>query len=245
MWNDNSNGSLRLEIDTHGCTLSAEQAAHMRGDLDALTKMVENFPQSKLHVLIESFDRTNDFAVTTSLLLPGQTLVASERGRDMHAAYEQCVRVLMDEVKEYKDRLGHIPERRKVIEGTHELLVPTIDPDPGAVDAAVAAGDYAAFRLALQGYEEPLQERVRHWLDRVANADGRGRVSFTFMDVVEEVFLDAFEGYARRPKNERFGDWLARLVDPAVNELLRHPDAELENVHMIQSVPGVVVTPEG
>jgi len=58
------------------------------------------------------------------------------------------------------------------------------------------------------------------------------------------VFLDAFEGYEQRPKDVRFGDWLVNLIDPAVKEMLRHPDEVLENVSMARSLQGVQRTRE-
>jgi len=67
---------------------------------------------------------------------------------------------------------------------------------------------------------------------------------FTIADIVEEGFLDAFEGYEQRPKDVRFGDWLERLIDPAVKEMMRHPDQVLENVSMARTVQGVQRTRE-
>jgi hypothetical protein len=150
----------------------------------------------------------------------------------------------MRELKDYKDRLGQVPERQKQLKGTHKELEPTLEPDGGTIDAAVAAGDYSAFRLATQGYEGPLRDRVGRWLERSAETDGQVGRKFTIADVVEEVFLDAFEGYEDRPKGIRFGDWLASRIDPAVKELMRHPDEALENVSMARSLQGVQRTRE-
>ncbi len=51
-------------------------------------------------------------------------------------------------------------------------------------------------------------------------------------DLVEDVFLTAFEEYEHRPREVRFGEWLGHLIDPAVKAMAAHPDRELENVHM-------------
>ena len=56
--------------------------------------------------------------------LPGQTLVTSEHSPVVHAAYEQCVNVLMSQLKEYKDRLGNVPERQKAAGGTRQGVAP-------------------------------------------------------------------------------------------------------------------------
>jgi ribosome-associated translation inhibitor RaiA len=244
MRRDDPSEPLRIEIDAHQCELTPEQIATMHDDLDTLTKMVETFPKAELRVYVEHEGRNNEFVVKTSLLLPGQTLVTSEHNRVLHAAYEQCVDVLVNQVKEYKDRLGQVPERQKSVEGTHNRLEPTVDPDLGAVDSAVLAGDYAAFRTELQGYEEPLRDRVGRWLQRTPEANGAIGRRFTIADVVEEVFLDAFEAYDRRPKESRFGDWLESLIDPAVKELMRHAGDELENISMARTLQGVPATRE-
>jgi hypothetical protein len=150
----------------------------------------------------------------------------------------------MRELKDYKDRLGQVPERQKTVEGTRKPLEPTSNPDPGALEAAVAAGDYAAFRAALQGYEGPLRDRVGRWLERSAETDGQVGRRFTIADIVEEVFLDAFEGYDGRKREVRFGDWLDGLIDPAVKELMRHPDEVLANVSLARTLQGVRATRE-
>ena len=235
---------LHVEIDMRQRNLSPGELAKMQDNLDALTRMVENFPRPELHVLVEHTARNNEYLVKTSLILPGQTLVASEHGPVAHAAYEGCIHVLMNQVKEYKDRLGQVPDRQKLAEGTYHPLEPTVEPNIAAVDAAVAAGDYGAFRTALQGYEEPLRDRVGRWVRRNAAADGQVGHAFTIADVVEEVFLDAFEGYEVRGKEVRFGDWLENLIDPALKGLVRHRDQELENVRLVRSLQGVPATRE-
>jgi ribosome-associated translation inhibitor RaiA len=244
MRHDDPSDPLRIEIDTHECDLPPEQVAMMQTDMDTLTKAVEKFPKPSLHVYVERNARTNEYVVKTSLMLGTRTLVASEHGPVVHAAYEQCVRVLMGQIKEYKDRLGNVPERQKEADSTRNTLEPSADPDQQAVDAAVAAGDYAAFRTALQGYEEPLRDRVGRWLERTATTDGQVGQTFTIADVVEEVFLDAFEAYDRRPSGVRFGEWLDGLIDPAVKELLRHPSEVLENISMARTLQGVPATRE-
>jgi ribosome-associated translation inhibitor RaiA len=239
-----SNERLHIEIDNRHCHLSQDDLAKMQDNLESLTRMVEHFPRPELRVNLQHTPRNDEYLAKTTLILPGETLVASEHGPTAHAAYEECVRVLMDQLKEYKDRLGQMSDRQKMVEGTHNQLEPTIDPDQGALDAAVAAGDYAAFRSALQGYEEPLRDRVGRWLERYAQTDGQVGRPFTIADVVEEVFLAAFEDHEHRGRQVRFGDWLDGLIDPAIKELTRHPDEELENVRMVRSMQGVPATRE-
>jgi len=236
-------GKLRVEIDTHHGRLSEADLARFRDGLASLAKAADNFPVADLHVFVSFRSRNNEYAVKTSLLLPGATLVASDHDPVAHAAYEQCLDNLMRQLKDYKDRLGNVPERQKAVEGTRQELQPTDNPDPAAIDAAVQAGDYAAFRQATIGYEEPVRRHVGRWLERDEATDGAVGRKFTIADVVEEVFLTAFEAYDDRPQGIRFGDWLGGLIDPAVKELLRHPD-ELEAVSLARTVQGVAPTRE-
>ena len=236
-------GKLQVKIDTHHCHLSPEEIAKFQDGLAALGRATENFPVADLHVLVSFRTRNNEYSVKTSLILPGATLVASDHDVMALAAAERCVDNLMRKLKDYKDRLGNVPERQKAEKGTRRELQPTTDPDPAAIESAVQTGDYAAFRDMTQGYEEPLRRHVGRWVERDPASDAAIGTRFTIADVVEEVFLTAFETYDDRPQGLRFGDWLDRLIDPAVKELLRHPD-ELEAVGLARTLQGVAPTRE-
>jgi hypothetical protein len=196
--------------------------------------MVGHFPVSTLHILVERNSRTKDFTVKTSLALCGRTLVASDLQAHVNPAFETCVSNLVRELKKYEDDLGRTPEVQKHEKGTRQDLQPTVDPDPAALDAAVGDGDYGAFRRAAVGYEEPVRQRVGRWLERYPDVEARVGKDLSVEDFVEDVFLSAFEGYDHRPKEIRFGDWLERLIDPAVKALAQR-DGELENVRMARS----------
>src|SRR5207237_10695219 len=104
-----------------------------------------------------------------------------------------------------------------------------------AIDAAGADGRYAAFRTATFAYEEPGRKRAGRWVERYPEADVQIDKRLKIADIVEEVFLNAFENHGRRPEGVRFGDWLEGLIDPAVKELLKRPDAELENIRLART----------
>ena len=95
--------------------------------------------------------------------------------------------------------------------------------------------DYAAFRTATFVYEESVRKRIGRWVERYPNAEAQIGKRLQIADIVEEVFLNAFENYDRRPGGVRFGEWLENLIDPAVKELLRRPDAELENIALARA----------
>lgn len=238
--------NLLVDLDMKHCKLRTGALTKMEASLSPLGDMVRHFPVSKLHVVVAHRERTNDYTVRTSLILPGDTLVASEHHEQVHAAFEHCIDNLVREVRRYKDRLGNVAEQAKQQEGTHHDLLPTLPPDPDAVASAVAAGDYAAFRAAVSGYDTPVGTQVGRWVERYPEVAARLGHGLQIGDIVEDVFLCAFEDYEHRPQGVRFGDWLGRYIDTAIKAIAAHPDRELENINMarlareIETGPGAV-----
>jgi ribosome-associated translation inhibitor RaiA len=226
---------MRVIFDAHQCSLAPTQLQKMRDGFDTLVRKVADFPLSDLHVLVERNERRNDYAVKVTLLLDGTTLVDQDHDVAMHAAFERCLRSLMENVRAYKDQLGQVPERHKQQKGTHQGLAPSIDPDPSALEASVAAGDYTAFRLALIGYEEPLRKRVGRWVERYPDLDAHIGGALNIADIVEEVFLCAYEHFSQRPQEVRLGDWLTGWIDPSLKALRERPEEELENINQVRT----------
>ena len=227
--------ATRVVFDAHHCTLAPAQTDKMREGLDSLLRQVGAFPLHDVRVLVERNERSNDYSVKVTVILDGATLVGNDHDAAMYAAFDRCLSSLSENVRAYKDRLGQVPERQKQVKGTHQELEPDVDPDRAALDAAVEAGDYAAFRLAAVGYEEPLRKRVGRWVERYPDVAAQIGRRLEVADIVEEVLLTAFEGYARRPKDLRFGDWLEALIDPAIKTLRVKRDEELENINQARS----------
>jgi ribosome-associated translation inhibitor RaiA len=224
--------NLLVNLDMKHCELSPDELNKMEAMLSPLSQMVRNFPISKLHVLISYRHRTTDYAVRTSLILPGDTLVSSDHHLQAHTAFEHCIANLVREVQRYKDRLGAVPEQAKQREGTHHELIPTIPPDAEAVAAAVENRDFAAFRTATSGYEEPVTALVGRWVERYPDVAARLGRDLHISDIVEDVFLIAFEAYEHRPRDIRFGEWLGRHINTAIKAMANHREDEMENVNM-------------
>jgi ribosome-associated translation inhibitor RaiA len=227
--------NLLVNLDMKHCQLPPDELSKMETMLSPLGDMVRNFPVSKLHVLISYRHRTSDYVVRTSLILPGETLVSSEHHALAHTAFEHCINNLVREVRRYKDQLGAVPEQAKQREGTHHELVPTIAPNAEAIEAAVQSGDYAAFRTATSGYEGPVTALVGRWVERYPEVAARLGRDLRISDLVEDVFLIAFEEYEYRPKEIRFGEWLGRHIDTAVKAMAHHSEEELENINMVRA----------
>jgi ribosome-associated translation inhibitor RaiA len=234
-----NNHGLPVEFDTHQCDLSRAELDRMEDSLGMLRELVAPFPVTELHVLIARNNRSNDFTVKTSLLLLNDRHVASEHHEQAFTAFERCVEKLVREVGAFRDRLEDVEERRKHEQGTHQELMPDQAPNFSHLDRAAREGDYAAFRTAMLPYEEPLRKRVGRWVQRSPNIEAQLGKLFTIADIVECVLLDAFERYEAKPREIAFHEWLANLIDPAVQEVVRHPDRERENISMARSAAGI------
>ncbi len=226
---------LRVQFDQRHCSLAPVVLDKMRDNLESLFRQVEHFPISDVHVLIEKNQRTSDYSVKVRLVLPGETLVGSDHDLAVHAAFERCLISLEDNIRAYKDRLGRVPERQRQQKGTVQDVAASPPPDPAAIDQAVREGDYTAFRTATLGYEEPLRKRIGRWIERYPEIEGQIGHGLTVEDLVEEVFLLAFDQYESRPAEVRLGDWFEALIDPAVKALKQHPEEELENINLVRS----------
>jgi ribosome-associated translation inhibitor RaiA len=226
---------LQVHFDAHHCQPTADELTALADDLDPLARQVGNFPQADCRVVIEYRARSNEYAVKLSLLLPGETLVTSDHDPVLKAAFERALASLEDLVKAYKDRLGQVEDRRKHEAGTVQEVAPDVPLDGAALDAAVAAGDYPAYRAAVAGYEDALRVRVGRWVERYPAVQARMGNGLETVDLAEAVFLAAFEGHDSRPPGVRYGEWLEGLIDGVVKAFEHHPDRELENVNMARA----------
>jgi len=110
------------------------------------------------------------------------------------------------------------------------------DDQNGVLTRAANAGDYRTFRTALAGYEEWLRKRVGRWIQRYPEAEARIGRGLAIGDVLEAVYLNAFEQFSRRPKAVPFHEWLDELIDPSLKAHLKHPDEERASASFARTV---------
>jgi hypothetical protein len=226
----------RIKIDTQNCTLTEAELEKMDAALAPLRRIVERFPVADLLITVVRHARSHGFHVKTSLLLPGKTLFTGEQAAEMLPGYLRCVRKLVRKVEGYKARLQDEGDVRKEQKGTHQVLVPDRPCDWEEVSRSVEAQDYAAFRRATLMYEDALSKRIGRWIQRYPEAEVRLEKDLTVGDVVEDVFLNAFEDYSNMPKERRFADWLEDLIDPSLRAVLNDPDQELQNISFARTL---------
>ncbi len=228
---------LYVQFDTKQCQIPADELARMQQGLQPLGEVVQDFPRSDLWITIIHHPRSALYHVEAKLKLPGQTLFTGDPDAYLDSAFQRCIRKLLRKVEAYKERPDkkavETAERRAALQ--REVVVPT-DADTGVLGKAVHTGDYRTFRTALAGYEEWLRNRVGRWVQRYPEAQAKVGHGLALGDLVEEVYLNAFEGYAQRPAEVPLHDWLDGLIDPALKVLLRHPDEERETTSMARTV---------
>jgi len=227
--------NLRIELDTKNYECSAEEIERMERALDQLNRLASNFPVSDLYVTIIYHERTGDFHVKTSLILSGRVLFTGERHREMYSAYQQCVDQLASKLDAYKSSLNDSDERAKHAAGTAHDIVPTNLADHDAVQKAIDDRDYVGFRKATLMYEEPLRKRIGRWVQRYPLLDNAIGKRIEIADLVEDVFLTAFERFNDKPFDVPPGQWLEDLIDEVIQDLAAHPIEEMENISLARS----------
>jgi len=228
--------NLRIELDTKNFNFSPAELEKMEEALAPLREPVRNFPVSVLYITVIRHPTPDDYHVRTSLVLPGRTLFTGDRDINPLTAWSRCVRKLVSKVRAYKDNLAAKPERTRRQEGTAQEVLPESEPDAEQLRQAVETGDYTAFRRAMYVYEEAVRKRAGRWIERYPEFESRLGVAFTLEDLVEEVFLNAFERFDQRPEAVRLGQWLEDLIDPSVKALLKDPAAERENIEAVRTL---------
>lgn len=228
--------NLRIELDTKNCELSPAQIAKYETGLEPLRDPVKKFPVSDLYITVNFQPRSQTYRVKTALVLPGRTLAAGDVDRYSYTAFERCVRKLVRKLMAYQDGMSANDELAKHQKGTQHDVLPDQEPDVQALETAVANADYSAFREATYVYEESIRKRVGRWVERYPDVERRLTTDLSLADMVEEVFLNAFERYEDRPGNVPLGQWLEQLIDPSMKLLAEHPSEELENIQFARTL---------
>lgn len=228
---------LHVKLDIERCGVAPDERTRMQQALEPLGDLVQDFPGADLCITLIHYPRSETYRAEAKLKLPGQTLFTADRDAYLDSAFQRCVRKLMHIVDACKEHPHpEAEEQARPRSAPQRSLMLPADPDAGALGEAVAAGDYRAFRTALLDYEEWLRKRAGRWIQRYPEAEKKLGRGLSIGDLVEEVYLNAFDGYARRPVAVPFHEWLDSLLDPSLKLLLRHPDEESEVTSFARTV---------
>lgn len=222
--------NLRIELDCQGCELSPREIAAMEMDVDTLASLVDDFPVSDLHVTVVYHHKPDDYHVKTNLVLSGTSLFTGERDSLVQPAFEACMRKLVKKVRAYKRQMRVGEDAEKQSAGTRHQVTPNAEVNLAALILSVSEDDYPGFRGSIDVFAPSLASRIAHWVDRYPEMLEGVQPVMTVEDILEEVFLNAFDGFEKRPHNVPPGTWLEHLIDPSVQALLQSPDEEYQRV---------------
>jgi hypothetical protein len=234
---DDDRNHLHVELNAKDCTIPADELTRMQRALEPIGDAVRDYPHSDLFITAVHHPRSATFHVAAKLKVPGVTFLTGDRDAYLDSAFQRCVRKLVHRLDGHKSPpdggAADAVRRRAALDS--DVVAPEA-PAFGPLSRAVQAGDYRAFRNALLGYEDWLRLRVGRWVQRYPEAQARVGNGLLIGDLVEEVYLNAFERYGQRPPDVRFSDWLGGLIDTSLKEMLRHPDEGHENASLARTL---------
>jgi hypothetical protein len=227
---------LKVEISAQGCDIPQDELTRMQRSLDPIGEAVEDLAGSELFLQVHRHPRL-EYHVDARLQMPGRTVTTGDSAAELDTAFQRCLRKLARKADEYarNPRRDSVATAQKINSLDRDVMMPE-ERDAGPLGNAFCAGDYRPFRIALSGYEEWVRKRVGRWLQRYPQAQARVGDGLRIGDVVEEVFLNAFERFSQRPVEVPLNQWLDELIDPSMKMVLRHPDEASENASMARTV---------
>jgi len=228
---------LAVHYDAHGFELTEGLKTRFDEDLDRLATLLRRGPAANLHVDMVRHARTGDQHVKTTLRIDrGPAFFTGERDVLPGPAFKRCVHKLIRKVEAFRRRNeGLHPGAADLAPRVEATAEPPFEEFARAVENA----DYVAFREALRVYEDSVAARVGRLIERFPEAAALLGDGLLVSEVVEEVFLNAFEAFgtaARRPVV--LSSWIESLIEPSILALLADPDGERENVAFVRSLVG-------
>ncbi len=228
---------LAVHYDTHGIELPERVKALFDEDLDRLGTILQRGPSAHLHVDVVHHARTGDYHVKTALRIGrGKSFFTGDRDALPSPAFKRCVHKLIRKVEAFRRQVEKL-HPTAAERGPHVAAI--VEPEWHLLAQAVEDGDYAAFREAVSVYEDGLSKRAGREIERFPAAAAALGDGLLISEVVEEVFLNAFETLAQEaPKARPLSLWLEGLIAPSIRALLEDPETEKENIAFARTLAG-------
>jgi hypothetical protein len=227
---------LRVKIETKQCELPRDELPRIDKPLNKLADILGDLPGA-LDITIVNHPKSQQFHVRAALGLPRHSLFTGDWDPYLDTALCRAIRKLIHKADDYQHEPdGAADEVAQRVSRLQRDIVAPEDPDVGELGAAAASGDYRRFRDLLAGYEDWLRLRVGRWLKRYPRAEAELGRRIKIGDLLEEVFLNAFERYGERTAVVSLHQWLDSLLDPSLQAFFRQPVEERENVSMVRSL---------
>lgn len=212
---------FRLNLDLQATELHGDDLAELEQILLPLEQWASGAP-AELMMSIAPDEKDGGFQVKASLIVNGETLYVAEQTDGINEAVSRCVEQLGEQLRSQSASSDQTPHHQR---------------KPLAADAlqtAVRAGDYSAFRKAVSVYEEPIRKKIELWAaehpEILAQVGGHQPPA----DVLEEVFVRAFEHY-ERISHRHPGHWLDESFNAVVESLLHHAGTGKRNIGSTQT----------
>lgn len=194
-------------------TPSEREIEHIEQGVATIARRVEVFPRKRLHVDVRGVPKRSLFQITVTLELPHRQLVVGDLGvrQSFPTAWRRCVKKLEHKLDAYLLRLSGRERVRPVAEAK---ATPRLSAESGRELERLRNGrDFAGFAEAL---EDLRVEIVRH-VQRIQGSSPSPDLPED--EVVEAVFVLAFDAFDRRPHDLSFVDWIQGLVPRALHDL--------------------------
>jgi hypothetical protein len=216
--------------------LPFDELTRLQEPLDRVVDGVGSLP-SDLKVAVVHHPTSDRFHVSADLRLPRRSIFTGDWDPYLDTAAQRCLRKLIRKIEAYQ----HEPDREgdriaKQVQQSREQVVTPHDPDAGILAEAVRDQDYRRFRELLAGHDDWLRPRIGRWLQRYPAINDQVGEQIRIGDLVEEVFLNAFEGYDERINGQPLSQWLDELIDPSLRALWQNGEEETQNISFVRSL---------
>jgi hypothetical protein len=233
---------LSVDFTAKDCDIPPDERARLQSPLTELGDVVSEFPNAVLRVNVFYHSRSEVYHAEAKLQLPGQTIFSGQKAPYLDTALQRCLRKVIHKTEAYKEH----PDREAAWAAESQAafdtdIIAPEDPKVGPAAEAAAAGDYRTFRTALAGYETWLRKRIGRLVQRHPEAQARLGRELRLGDVVEEVYLNAFEEFTGRSTDVRLSEWLEGLIEPSLRALMQHPEEESMAAGLARTVRAIPV----
>jgi hypothetical protein len=218
---------LDVDIDVQQCQMPADERTRIQEDLERLAEELLEFSASQLRISIVYHSRQEQYHAQAWLKVPGKRFVSGRYSPWLDYSIMRCLAKLRRHVESYRENPNSdaIRETAQRLELQNHVVPPT-EHIADALGKAIQRQDYRGFRRALGGYEDRTRAQVANWVRRYPQMTHLLGQDIEIDDIVEEVFLMAFEQFPEQLE-QTISEWLRQFIDPAVKAIW-HDESERE-----------------
>jgi hypothetical protein len=214
---------MDVEITVHQCQIPKDERSRMQAELELLAEQLLEFPVSQLRFSIVYHPGQAEYHAQAWLKVPGKRFVSGRYSPWLDYSIMRCLAKLRRHVENYNADPDAIRQAQRSVDQANHVIPPTEHIDD-ALGLAIQRQDYREFRRALIGYEDLLRAQVANWVGRYPQMTRQLGETIDVDDIVEEVFLMAFDEFPERLTEQTMSEWIRHLIDPAVKAIWHNPE---------------------